>query len=657
MKKSVILSVLFICISYINAQTISIIGDFTNWSSEIELNTSDNQNYTLNAYTFTLSGGVKFRQDFDWGFNWGATEFPNGFGVQGGENIPVPVGTYNISFNIISGEYNFVTVSTGFDVIGFLGGFNNFQESINLITANGENYSYTDFEFQSNGVRFRKDNNNDVIWGGTTFPNGTGILGSSEVIPLTNGYYNVSFNNNSFDYNFEIVPISIIGTAVIDWVTDVFLTTQDNGVTYKITTNLNPGQLKFRANATWATNWGTINGTNDGQAILNSPNDITINDAGTYDIVFNRFTRNYCIVSTGEECGIAEGFIVDNDNDGFASDVDCDDNDATVYPGAPELCDGKDNDCNGEIDDNVLLITYYFDNDLDGFGDPNNTIEDCVHPQGYVTNNSDCDDDDPTIYPGAPELCDDKDNDCNGLVDENLATTVYYMDNDGDGYGGGSAGDFCSDPGFGYTLISGDCDDDNNEINPGAIEIPGNGIDENCDGLDEISTSIEVTYQVDITQYLAQGNVLSDDGMRIGGNFADFNATSNGNSMLNWTPIDDASAMANLGNNIWSITVSYPTSFSGQTQFYKFVNGDWGMNEGDLASLIVINGCGNDDGAGNINRTFVIPTLNSTELNCYNTCGNCPELEDNDQDGFTSDVDCDDNDPTVYPGAPELCDG
>jgi large repetitive protein len=251
----------------------------------------------------------------------------------------------------------------------------------------------------------------------------------------------------------------------------------------------------------------------------------------------------------------------------------------------------------------------------------------------------------------------DKDNDCNGLVDENLATTVYYMDNDGDGYGGGSAGDFCSDPGFGYTLISGDCDDDNNEINPGAIEIPGNGIDENCDGLDEISTSIEVTYQVDITQYLAQGNVLSDDGMRIGGNFADFNATSNGNSMLNWTPIDDASAMANLGNNIWSITVSYPTSFSGQTQFYKFVNGDWGMNEGDLATLIITNGCGNDDGAGNINRTFVIPTINSIELNCYNTCGNCPELEDNDQDGFTSDVDCDDNDPTVYPGAPELCDG
>jgi hypothetical protein len=115
----------------------------------------------------------------------------------------------------------------------------------------------------------------------------------------------------------------------------------------------------------------------------------------------------------------------------------------------------------------IIVNQGLVDNDGDGF-----------------FNDVDCDDFDPSVYPGAPEICDGKDNDCNGLVDENLATTVYYIDNDGDGFGGGSAGDFCSDPGFGYTLISGDCDDNNPNINPGAFDIPDNGIDEDCDGVD-----------------------------------------------------------------------------------------------------------------------------------------------------------------------------
>jgi hypothetical protein len=97
---------------------------------------------------------------------------------------------------------------------------------------------------------------------------------------------------------------------------------------------------------------------------------------------------------------------------------DCNDNDAAIHPGAPEICDGKDNDCNGIIDDGLPLSTYYIDADNDGYGNINNSIQNCSQPGGYVTDSSDCDDNDATVYPGATEICDGKDNDCNGLIDD-----------------------------------------------------------------------------------------------------------------------------------------------------------------------------------------------------------------------------------------------
>jgi hypothetical protein len=87
----------------------------------------------------------------------------------------------------------------------------------------------------------------------------------------------------------------------------------------------------------------------------------------------------------------------DNDRDGFfICEEDCDDTDYTIYPGAPEFCDSKDNDCNGIIDDpdSIVYITYYRDADGDGLGDPNNTKYDCIQPEGYVINSTDHDDTD-----------------------------------------------------------------------------------------------------------------------------------------------------------------------------------------------------------------------------------------------------------------------
>ena len=126
--------------------------------------------------------------------------------------------------------------------------------------------------------------------------------------------------------------------------------------------------------------------------------------------------------------------VSDNDRDGSPSDEDCDDEDASVYPDAEEICDGVDNDCDGEVDEG-LLTEVYEDADGDGFGDPAAASEACIPASGQVDNGSDCDDSDPAIHPGVEDICDGLDNDCDGEVDEDADGITWYLDEDGDGYG------------------------------------------------------------------------------------------------------------------------------------------------------------------------------------------------------------------------------
>jgi hypothetical protein len=86
-----------------------------------------------------------------------------------------------------------------------------------------------------------------------------------------------------------------------------------------------------------------------------------------------------------------------------------------VYPGAPELCDSQDNDCDGTSDDGVSPPTWYADTDGDGYGDAGSTLESCEPGSGWVVDDTDCDDTDEAIHPGAPELCDGTDTDCDGV--------------------------------------------------------------------------------------------------------------------------------------------------------------------------------------------------------------------------------------------------
>lgn len=169
------------------------------------------------------------------------------------------------------------------------------------------------------------------------------------------------------------------------------------------------------------------------------------------------------------------GYVADN--------TDCDDSNYGVNPAGTESCDGLDNDCNGIIDDGFGTTRYYRDADGDTYGDPSNTIRVCgARPSGYVGRQGDCNDSDPAINQGATEICDGQDNDCDFLTDESGSSVSWYTDSDGDTYGDASTSvTSCASPGTGYVLDGSDCDDTDSEISPVATEICDLK-DNDCDG-------------------------------------------------------------------------------------------------------------------------------------------------------------------------------
>ncbi|MCB9665235.1 MAG: putative metal-binding motif-containing protein [Alphaproteobacteria bacterium] len=194
--------------------------------------------------------------------------------------------------------------------------------------------------------------------------------------------------------------------------------------------------------------------------------------------------------------GVLE-FWPDNDNDGFGVRVenpaqactrplgysanrrDCDDNAASVYPGALEACNEVDDDCDTEIDEGFDLdADWFLDNDRDGFGGKNVVDTGCPDRPDYVRDNSDCNDGNRLVFPGALELCDQVDNDCDGLIDaedtdgELIGSRRWYLDADGDTYGTllGPL-DLCptDDVPDGYVTDASDCNDADARQNPESV--------------------------------------------------------------------------------------------------------------------------------------------------------------------------------------------
>ncbi len=177
---------------------------------------------------------------------------------------------------------------------------------------------------------------------------------------------------------------------------------------------------------------------------------------------------------------------VDLDGDGHPAEEDCNDGDAAIYPGATEICDFVDNDCDGEVDEGAAdASTWFLDADSDGYGGDDLSDVACLQPSGFVDNHSDCNDLDASINPAAEETCDAWDNDCDGAVDESDASdaSTWTEDEDGDGYGGDGDTTVSCNPPAGYVLHTGDCDDTDPRYNPSALEADcTDPTDYNCDG-------------------------------------------------------------------------------------------------------------------------------------------------------------------------------
>ncbi|PYS94221.1 MAG: hypothetical protein DMF50_12760, partial [Acidobacteria bacterium] len=421
-----------------------------------------------------------------------------------------------------------------------------------------------------------------------------------------------------------------------------------------------------------AANGTTVLASNDNRSVIDFSSIITYTAPQSGRLYVRCFhSPNYGVYGAYDLRVNATGGGVDNDQDGYTTDTDCNDNNPAVHPGAIEICNGIDDNCNATVDEG-------FDRDLDG----------------YTTCGGDCNDANAGIHPGVPEVCDSIDNDCDGLVDEGF-------DQDGDG----------------YTTCGGDCNDANAQIHPNQTEAC-NGADDDCDGLidegfpdtdgDHLANCIDpdddndgVPDALDCAPLLYS---MTRSPIEVGDTRVGLSGTS---TRLSWDPIPETNVY-----NVYRGTVPAGGGFTFQSVCRVPESATTFILEGDAPPAGALfyyletgtNLCGEGSpgtGTSGSARPLAQPCASQgrdsdADLvqdltdNCPlasnaaqadadrdgrgDACDNCSAApnpgqadsdgnglgdacQDGDSDGFMADVDCRDDDPSVHPGASEICDG
>ena len=351
----------------------------------------------------------------------------------------------------------------------------------------------------------------------------------------------------------------------------------------------------------------------------------------------------------------------DLDGDGFAACEECDDLQAEVNPDATELCNGLDDDCNGDTDgpDSQDASTWYADADGDGYGNEGLTELACEASEGYVDNRDDCDDSAAEAFPGGTEVCDDLDNDCNGVVDDDAVdASTWYADADGDGHGAAAyTAEACDAPPQ-YVAVDTDCDDADAGVNPDATEVC-DGLDNNCDGdTDEDTAADASTWFLD-----ADGDGYGDpaDGItsceelsgRVdnGADCDDSNAAVHPGATP-WLPDDDGDGYGDDAGvpNYDCVAPSGYTHVTGDCD-----DADSGINpDAEEVCDGVDNDCDGDADTGAIDAGTWYADLDGDGFGdpdvAYNECSQPTAT-------VSDDTDCDDGDAAINTSGTEVCDG
>ena len=320
-----------------------------------------------------------------------------------------------------------------------------------------------------------------------------------------------------------------------------------------------------------------------------------------------------------------EDFVPDVDADGADAcpdnPEDCNDDDPAVFPGATEQCDDVDHDCDGDPFNGLTLERWYPDSDGDSFGDDSaDAVESCEEqgPDGYVLDDTDCDDEAAAINPDADEVCDGTDHDCDTLVDNGLDVFTWYPDVDTDLFGDADADGVVACDGLqdaGAVQDNTDCDDTIREVNTSVTEVC-NARDDNCDGV------IDEGFDTDGDTWTicgADGDILT----------------------LEDNDCDDTDGFV------------FPDPLDLLNEICDGIDNDCDV----LVDALDIGDFDQPDQDGDGDNSPLCPEAPGTDCNDLDPVLNGLDVDNDSFSTCDSPGDCDDEHPGYYPGAPEYCEG